>query len=57
MSLNIIDLFVGCGGLSDGFLQTKKFKTLSAIDWDIDAINTFKKRLKKKWNYKKTNNN
>ncbi len=56
MSLNIIDLFVGCGGLSDGFLQTKRFKTLSAIDWDIDAINTFKKRLKKKWNYKKTNN-
>jgi len=52
MKYNVIDLFVGCGGLSDGFLQTGKFKTLAAADWEYSALKTFKNRLSNKWKYK-----
>ena len=48
MKYNVIDLFVGCGGLSDGFLQTGKFKTLAAADWEYSALKTFKNRLSNK---------
>ncbi len=51
MKINIIDLFAGCGGLTDGFLQTKNFNTLAAVDWEYPTILTLKERLKKKWNY------
>ncbi len=52
MKYNYIDLFAGCGGLSDGFLQTGKFNTIAAVDWEISTVNTLKNRLKTKWNYK-----
>ncbi len=29
----MIDLFAGCGGLTEGFMQTGKYKTLAAVDW------------------------
>jgi len=50
--LNLIDLFAGCGGLTDGFLQTGRYKTLAAVDWERPALETLKNRLKTKWNYK-----
>ena len=52
MKYNLVDLFVGCGGLTDGFLQTGKFKTLAAVDWEYSALKTFKSRLSNKWKYK-----
>ena len=51
MRINVIDLFAGCGGLTDGFLQTGMFNTLAAVDWELPTINTLKNRLFKKWNY------
>jgi len=52
MKYNYIDLFAGCGGLSDGFLQTGKFNTIAAVDWELATVNTLKNRLNNKWKYK-----
>ncbi|PRD56027.1 DNA (cytosine-5-)-methyltransferase [Sphingobacterium gobiense] len=51
MKFNIIDLFAGCGGLTDGFLQTGMFKTLAAVDWELPTVQTLKKRLITKYGY------
>jgi len=40
-----VDLFAGCGGLSEGFLQLN-FKGLCHIDFDQNACNTLANRLK-----------
>lgn len=40
-----VDLFAGCGGLSEGFLQTG-FKGLCHVDFDLHACNTLANRLK-----------
>ena len=51
MKINVIDLFSGCGGLTDGFLQTGQYNTLASVDWEFPTVNTLKKRLINKWNY------
>lgn len=51
MKFNVIDLFAGCGGLTDGFLQTGRFNTLAAVDWEYPTVQTLKKRLISKWDY------
>ncbi len=51
MKFNIIDLFAGCGGLTDGFLQTGKFHTLAAVDWELPTVETLKRRLVTKYGY------
>ena len=50
--LNIIDLFAGCGGLSDGFEKTGKYNTLACVEWEREPCNTLIKRLQDKWGYK-----
>jgi DNA (cytosine-5)-methyltransferase 1 len=57
MKINVIDLFAGCGGLTDGFLQTGKYNTLAAVDWEFPTVQTLKKRLNTKWNYDLDHNN
>jgi DNA (cytosine-5)-methyltransferase 1 len=54
MKLNMIDLFSGCGGLTDGFMQTGKYQTLAAVDWESPTVNTLSNRLSKKWGYECT---
>lgn len=49
---NYIDLFAGCGGLTDGFEQTNKYTPHAFVEWDKNAVNTLKHRLKTKWNIK-----
>lgn len=51
MKINIIDLFAGCGGLSEGFKQQGNYDTLAAVDWELPAVSTLRNRLKEKWKY------
>lgn len=46
-----IDLFAGCGGLSEGFLQTGKFEGLAHVEWELPMVNTLRSRLVKKWKH------
>ncbi len=46
-----IDLFAGCGGLSEGFLQTGKFEGLAHVEWESPMINTLRQRLIDKWHH------
>lgn len=46
-----IDLFAGCGGLSEGFLETKKFVGLAHVEWETPMINTLRQRLVDAWNH------
>ena len=49
--LNFIDLFAGCGGLSEGFLQSGKYEALAHVEWDTPMINTLRQRLVEKWGH------
>lgn len=48
---NVIDLFSGAGGLSEGFMQTGKYNFLSHIEWEIPMVNTLRNNLIKRWGY------
>lgn len=47
--LTFIDLFAGCGGLSEGFLQSGHFEGLAHVEWETPMVNTLRKRLVDKW--------
>lgn len=49
--LNYLDLFAGCGGLTDGFEQTGYYNAVACVEWDKSACLTLIKRLKERWNY------
>lgn len=53
MKYTFIDLFAGCGGLSEGFLQTGKFEGLAHVEWETPMVNTLRQRLIDKWNHSK----
>lgn len=44
-----IDLFAGCGGLSEGFLQTGKYEALAHVEWEKPMVETLRHRLVSKW--------
>ena len=48
--IKFIDLFAGCGGLEDGFLQTGLYKDIAAVEWLKPQVNTLINRLETKWN-------
>ncbi|MGK9118045.1 DNA cytosine methyltransferase [Olivibacter jilunii] len=48
----VIDLFAGCGGLSDGFEASGHFDTLACVEWEREPCNTLANRLANKWGYK-----
>jgi DNA (cytosine-5)-methyltransferase 1 len=37
-----MDLFSGCGGLTRGFLDSRKFRAIFAVEWDEDAAATYR---------------
>lgn len=40
--LTLIDLFAGCGGLTRGFLDSRKFRAVFAVECDEDASETYR---------------
>jgi DNA (cytosine-5)-methyltransferase 1 len=50
--IKTLDLFAGCGGLTDGFEATGYYETTACVEWDKPSRDTLAKRLKEKWNYK-----
>lgn len=51
MKLNYIDVFSGCGGLSEGFSRTNKFKGLAHIEWEKPMVDTLRHRLITSYGY------
>ena len=49
---NTIDLFAGCGGLMDGFMQEGGYNTLACVEWDSFPCETLANRLEKRWHHK-----
>ena len=52
---NTIDLFAGCGGLTEGFKLSNKFRMLAGVEWDKNAVSTLRHRLRNKWGYSNSN--
>ncbi len=47
--IKMLDLFAGCGGLTDGFMQTLLFEDVASVEWKKQPVETLKKRLHDKW--------
>ncbi|MDR0919528.1 MAG: DNA cytosine methyltransferase [Oscillospiraceae bacterium] len=50
--INTIDLFAGCGGLTEGFKQNGNYNTIACVEWDKVPYNALLHRFKTKWHYK-----
>ena len=49
MKIKMIDLFAGCGGLTEGFLQTNKYEEVAAVEWLKPQVDTLRHRLVAHW--------
>lgn len=48
---NVIDLFAGAGGFSEGFYQARKFNFLAHVEWELPMIETLRANLIHRWGY------
>jgi DNA (cytosine-5)-methyltransferase 1 len=51
VTLQYIDLFAGCGGLSDGFDASGRYRGIAHVEWEAAPLETLTERLVKIWNY------
>ena len=49
--LHTIELFAGCGGLLEGFLQQGCYDTLACVEWEKAPCMTLANRLERKWHH------
>jgi len=49
--INTIDLFAGCGGLTEGFKRNGNYNTIACVEWDKLPYNALLHRFKTKWHY------
>lgn len=47
--ITVLDLFAGCGGLTEGFEKTGDYKFVGAVEWEKPFCDTLSNRLKTKW--------
>jgi len=47
--IKMLDLFAGCGGLTDGFMQTNCYNDIAAVEWKLTPVQTLRTRLVDKW--------
>lgn len=47
--IKMLDLFAGCGGLTDGFMQTGCYNDIAAVEWKEPQVRTLRNRLLTKW--------
>lgn len=47
---NFMDIFAGCGGLSEGFSKSPDFNMLAAVEWEKAPVQNLIHRLSTKWN-------
>lgn len=45
-----IDLFAGCGGLTEGFRQSGLYDTIACVEWDKAPCDALRHHMKTKWN-------
>lgn len=50
--LTALDLFAGCGGLTEGFEMTGLCETVACVEWEKTSRDTLAHRLFSKWGYK-----
>ena len=50
--ITVVDLFAGCGGLSEGFEGSKFFDLVAYVEWEKAPCETLVHRLQKKWRRK-----
>ena len=48
--IRFIDLFAGCGGLLDGFMQSELYEPVASVEWEKAPVEVLRNRLKTKWN-------
>lgn len=49
--VNTIDLFAGCGGLTEGFNQSGHYNTIACVEWDKAPCDALRYNLSNKWKY------
>lgn len=49
--IRYIDLFAGCGGLSEGFESAGGFRGVAHVEWEDAACKTLAQRLETRWGY------
>lgn len=47
--IKTIDLFAGCGGLTEGFAQTGLYEAQACVEWESAQCQNLTKRLREKW--------